>query len=398
MKRKFAAFLAAAMVSAMTANVSVSYAEETAPEEAVVQSGVEESGEILAGSGVEESGEALAGSGVEESGEALAGSGVETEDAFGYEVSEIAAEAVLDAETSDAEETEEQVLIESVEIADTADVEETLPLDAGGGLVLSYEEFVEVPFGQDVVLSVDALSDSDMVEYQWYEGIPNEDIEVYDWRVLSEETGASLELKNVVAYGFYMCEVYDGYDTENAYIEVSVDSGLSLEYDSDISVIPGEGTLLEVKAVSDYDISYQWYQYRYDEFEWVLLAGEVRETLAVEAVIADEEYKCVVSDVYTTREAYFHVYVDSGLTISYDSGVIIEPGGSAVLQVNAATIHGQTLTYQWYRYDGFITEELEGENSASFTVGAVAGEYECKVSDGYETRWAHIYVSVNSGF
>ena len=256
------------------------------------------------------------------------------------------------------------------------------------GLVLEYDQYYELAPGDDITLSVSAVTKNPPVSYQWYYLQHNEDGDRYE--LIEGETSSTLSLINVQESGEYKCEAWDkNGDFAEADISIWVNSGLELEYDSSmIFAMPGEEVTVSVEAVSGVtspdQITYQWY-WENRQGEKTILTGETFNTLTFTAECTGSYY-CEVNDSYMTKTAYFDVEIDSGLYVA-DTEIHreVKPGESITVQVDAIVSIGG-LSYVWSKYNSETDsyEELE-ETGSSLTVigGEVNDELTCQVQDDY---------------
>ncbi len=231
------------------------------------------------------------------------------------------------------------------------------------GLVLEYDQYYELAPGDDITLSVSAVTKNPPVSYQWYYLQHNEDGDRYE--LIEGETSSTLSLINVQESGEYKCEAWDkNGDFAEADISIWVNSGLELEYDSSmIFAMPGEEVTVSVEAVSGVtspdQITYQWY-WENRQGEKTILTGETFNTLTFTAECTGSYY-CEVNDSYMTKTAYFDVEIDSGLYVA-DTEIHreVKPGESITVQVDAIVSIGG-LSYVWSKYNSETDsyEELE---------------------------------------
>lgn len=199
----------------------------------------------------------------------------------------------------------------------------------------------------------------------------------------------------------YKCTVSDGIVSKEAYIYLTVDTGLALDYEEDIAVNYGDTAIFEVEAESPMgNVSYQW-SYMNEEGEYIEIEGATESTYSV---TADEtlagRYRCVASDGIINRYAYMNAELNSFI-LDFQSEVTIEYGAAAVLEVHAENMMEGEFTYQWYYLDeswGYTI--IEGAADCTYSVKGDENAYEeymCRVTNGRESREANIYVCVDSG-
>lgn len=109
------------------------------------------------------------------------------------------------------------------------------------------------------------------------------------------------------------------------------------------------------------------------------------------------DYECLVSDGWSTRYCSFWLQADSGLTVDYDNSVkYAELNEEVTLSVDAKTVYGDEIEYQWYRSEDY--KEIEGANEASYTFNVEdTATYTCEISDGYGFEAVDFEVRVNTG-
>ena len=277
---------------------------------------------------------------------------------------------------------------------------------------------VYVPLGESATLSVTARAeDMTGITYRWYVVGDGPDSEI------EGEDGATLTTGPITEYMMYRCCVTDRFGNEaNVYFYVHVDSGLTARavgWDgnwSETLVEPGGSAKLEVEAETKLGtLSYEWHESVRDEtHEYWAWNDEVAGTgpsLTVSGVENERRFICVVSDGYNNISVEFSVKPDSGLTaraVGWDDGwseTLVEPGGSAKLEVEAETKLG-TLSYEWHEIVWDETYEYWDWNDEvvgtgpSLTVSHVEEKrhFVCVVKDGYNEVYVDFEIGIENHF
>ncbi len=263
---------------------------------------------------------------------------------------------------------------------------------------------VSVLYGEDVTLQVTVTAANDEgLSIVWRDKNGDE---------IPGETGTTLTLPGVTAYGHYTCEVsdiYGNYDEVSFY--VNVDSGFSArakDDEEDIRVPYGAPAelVVEASAYEGVTITYEWYDTNGNIMEDV-----TGNTYTVPSVTGYEEYYCEVSDSSGAwTYVNFRVSVDTGLKAGAKDGVnrfSVPYGETLTLVVEASAYEGVALTYEWKReypaqnaYGSWESETFpEATGGELVTVPATGySEYTCIVSDPYGfSECVTFYVSVDTG-
>lgn len=146
---------------------------------------------------------------------------------------------------------------------------------------------------------------------------------------------------------------------------------------------------VDVEAKEGVTVNYRWYT-RNETDEDVYIEGASGASYTTPPVTRLQTYYCEVSDNYgNTETCEFEVTLKNSIRCDYDEDVVIEPGDTRTLSVNATTSAGE-LHYQWYtcRYtEDRIYEEtiINGAAGASYSIGpaSLAQQYICRVSDDF---------------
>lgn len=194
--------------------------------------------------------------------------------------------------------------------------------------------------------------------------------------------------------------IYGDYETAAQY-KIGVNRAmLSLSYESWYTVNYGEEEMLEVTAASRRGpVSYQWYERKWsdesEDYEYKIISGATQSSYTVTADTEEEEskkYQCVVTDGTETKTAEISLSVKTiTCSVSYPSSV--EKGETVTMQVQAESLLGRELTYQWYHEEMVEDEYGDEENDYVLIPGAtdsifqmIAGNdsdtYKCEISDG----------------
>jgi hypothetical protein len=279
------------------------------------------------------------------------------------------------------------------------------------GLILKYYSRVKVQYGKETKLEVEAESDSGKgLSYQWYRYVREEDNDNYNY-YLEEIEGATKA--NYMAEGnddmpyCYECKVTDGIYVMWATFYMELDTGLSVDYNSnEVKVEYGKEEELKVKASSKLgkELSYQWYQRMKDEadddYKYVKIKGATGTSYTI---TGDEnisnQYYCEITDGLVKKEAYFNVKLYTGWTMTkYAKFVELAYGEETELTIDIKNDTEKQLSYQWYKENSnYEYVEIEGANSESYTLQQGEDKYEyhykCEVTDGIVTETEVYHIS-----
>ncbi|HAE45627.1 MAG TPA: hypothetical protein DCG37_08570 [Lachnospiraceae bacterium] len=244
--------------------------------------------------------------------------------------------------------------------------------------------------GESVKMEVEATCSAGEITYEWYVWNDN------NWNQIEGETGATYTAENITGYTEYYCRVSDKYgNSRDIGYYVHIENNLSATYVGNyaIHITPGESATMEVEATCNAgEITYAWYDY--NRGTW--LKGATGAAYTAENVIGDKEYYCQVSDKYGNYvRVWFNVYTDNGLNASaaYGSYIYVEPGESAVMEVEASCNKG-SINYQWFDSADKPVEGAVGPTCTAENVNERT-QYHCVVSDEYKnsrTVWFYVYV------
>ena len=269
-------------------------------------------------------------------------------------------------------------------------------------LTLDYQNEVTIECGNTALLEVRAenMLEGELV-YQWYYLD-----ESSDYVIIEGAVDCTYSVKgDEHTYEEYMCRVTNGRESKDASICVCVDSGLAVDYESDVTVKAGETGVLEVKAVSPYgrSITYQWFYWDEEADDYVMIEGAVESTYSVKAdENMSEEYWCMVKDGIQCNNAYFYPVIDLGFTLEYESVLSRVYGETAEMRVDVKNAWGDAPVCQWYYYDRKTGEwsVIEGAADSTYSVRAdenAAKTYKCTVSNGLGSKEALIALRIDSG-
>ncbi len=182
----------------------------------------------------------------------------------------------------------------------------TLSLESGLTLKES-DVYVEIPYGDKAVLSVEASGGAGSLSYAWY----YLDKETSEYILIENETESSYEVTATLDMSQeYRCDVTDGIVTKTCYFYSSIDSGLSIQTEESDVIIP-DGSTAAISVTTEGgvgDISYQWYYGTDEEFHPIEGA-----TAADYEVIGNEdtktEYRCIARDAVSEASVDFRLTV-----------------------------------------------------------------------------------------
>ncbi len=251
-----------------------------------------------------------------------------------------------------------------------------------------------LPHGE-VTLEAEATCRSGNITYSWYDN---------DGEILGE-TSSTLVLKDITQIQRIWCYANDEYgNSVSTTFGIMIGSYLTIDSytgNGETIYLPkGRDLDLVVSAASNSDqpITYSWF-----EDEDISLSDESTPSLHMSAVESSKDLMCIVEDGYNTRELHFNVSIlDDGMVVS-KKNVNVFKGETAVLSVTAVSTRSDTLTYQWYTGpdpDGYDFTPVSGATTDTLTVPDVTEElfYQCRVSDGEETKTVEVYVWIDSDF
>ncbi len=246
--------------------------------------------------------------------------------------------------------------------------------------------------------------DLEGVTYVWYDNGSN---------VIEGVTGDTCVIENVTARQNVRCQVSDAYgNSSSVRFYIYVDNKLTVTPEgaeagsSSVSLyVDPNATPTLTAAVSAIDtegITYQWYK------DGDAIEGATDVSYTLPAVTGYSYYRLRVDDKYDYVNVYFYVYVDNGLT-AYPEGsgpddgnsrtYYVEPNSTPTLKAIVSAKDMDSLSYTWY--DGSWSNQIEGADTASYTIPAVTGAktYYLTVSDTYGNSVdLSFLVRVDNGF
>ena len=273
------------------------------------------------------------------------------------------------------------------------------------GLNIEYAGNTEVKVDEEKTLQVFAETGIDeALTYTWYVY----DNKRHEYKKLEDVTGTFYTITGALGQpDKYKCEVSDGVMTKTAQFDISIDSGLKVDYEtSRVKVLYGETADLKVNVTSEsgLPITYKWYKQNPGSYytDYYLISGENTDTYSVKGIRGMvEDYRCEISDGINTATVDFTAILDSGLEVDYEYYPTLKYGEKGTLEVSATTKSGGELRYQWYAMDeNHNYQEIAGATSSSYEVMAdkdMSRQYQCKVSDDITSQTVYMYVSIDTG-
>ena len=258
---------------------------------------------------------------------------------------------------------------------------------------------VDVKPGGSATLKVTVTADDmSSVKYQWYDS--------YNETMLSGETNAELELKNLMTYGYYYCLITDDYGN-NATISFNVRVNHFAAYASgttmtSVDIYPSKDgkAILKVDVTGD-DTSKVTYSWSSMGMGPSLGDGP---TLEVSDITTTTYYYCYVNDGYGNGSSVRFRVVTNNFR-AYAKGtedtvvhIYVPYNGGTTLQVDVTADDMSGVTYTWYDNQGGMGAGLMGVvgNTDSITVDHVTRlkAYRCYVTDNYGNS-AQIYFYIH---
>lgn len=265
--------------------------------------------------------------------------------------------------------------------------------------------------------------EGNQITCQWYDS--NDE---GDYVAMEGQTDTTLHLDSVNAddYHTFLCEVTatdaDGETqmTGRYYCDIMrsqfyADKGKYVDdyLVGDTLTFPVEVKERNAEGDDKRSYTYQWYRYVESDdattdipWGYYELLGYAGDTYTYQTSINDEEYLrflCLVSDGNVTSSVYFSVDRKNTLTANVEGtesyyDVVADIGDAVDLTVYAESELGQDkISYQWYQND----EKIAGATGANLHINALTeggyGRYECRVSDGNNTRWPVAYINREAG-
>lgn len=285
----------------------------------------------------------------------------------------------------------------------TVDIENTIALE--------YEDSYSVEYHTYETLVVDASNGDNGntgLTYKWYAHRQNEDM-TYTTTLISAATTNSLQIYgDEKTAAIYECFVSDGYSEKSAMIYVTLETGIFLDYSSNVTVPYHKAFNLTVDALSETDkqLTYKWYYYD-EERTLHLIEDAVSDALEVygdDALYGT--YLCVISDGIASKRAEINTIL--GSSIDYGQTVYsvnVPMDATSQLIVYATSEYGDSITYKWFT----IEENAGGDTYNSFIEDATGNTleitadkqcpkyYYCQVSNGVSTDNIRFAINIDSG-
>ena len=287
-------------------------------------------------------------------------------------------------------------------------IERNVHLYSGLQIKKDYKSY-SARVGEKIMLSVEASTEIGTLTYQWYkeEEFEDENGQSDSRKVLID--GANGPTCEVTAdtvnneYGiddqYYYCLISDGYTSKEATCNISVKADNYIyitvenkEWNSVYVKLNGSKTLSVTASTNSGTLSYQWYRDEGVDVDDTAIVGATTSEMELSNVTQDARYYCEISNGDLKERVYYSVYVDTGLSVKeeYYQYKYILPGETTTLSVHASTPIG-SLTYEWQGEDTGVLG-----TSASIVVNK-AGEYYCKIGNGYDNIWVSYVVEEDPG-
>ena len=236
----------------------------------------------------------------------------------------------------------------------------------------------------------------------------DEDLEYLD-ECDGDDFDLSYELEGGTAYYINLSE--EEGEAQSCTLSVNREI-LSLSYESWYTVNYGEEETLAVTAASGRGpVSYQWYENVENasgDYEYEAIPGATGSSYTVTADTTERrEYQCVVTDGTESKTAEISLEVIT-ITSSVSYPYSVEKGQTVTMRVQAESLLGKTLSYQWYHEemveDEYGDEEsdyvlIPGATDSSYQVTAEndSDTYKCVISDGTKTvgEYCRIHISTH---
>ncbi len=162
---------------------------------------------------------------------------------------------------------------------------------------------------------------------------------------------------------------------------------LSLSFQNEYEVNYGQEQTMQVTASSKRGpVFYQWYEWKASaagNYEYEIIPGATQSSYTVTADTTEsKEYQCVVTDNTETKTAKIDLeIVTITVAVSYPDDV--EKGETATMLVQAESLLGKPLTYQWYHKE--MIEDEDGEEHETYVLipGAQDSSYQAAAEEEY---------------
>ena len=274
------------------------------------------------------------------------------------------------------------------------------------------DERISVPYGEEAVLSVFALSSTGEIYYEWQDE-SGKIVGTSDSYSFTPESNTKI-----------FCKVSDGPDEETACSEykqfdVSIENHLTLkgegEYESVLgrlikSVGLGDPVTLKVTASADDDsrLTYKWRreEVSVDEDEgggtgsrgeYVTIEGEETNEYTIESAAESGRYCCTVTDRFGNEASLYWDLRVSNLSSAYPEGAEegddavsfnVEYGSAVTLRAIVKAVDPGKVKFEWYSVVQYGSQSdwelITGADTAEYEIKSVKAKegYHCKVSDG----------------
>ena len=290
------------------------------------------------------------------------------------------------------------------------------------------QSVIRVPYGEEAVLSVFAISSTGELYYQW-EDESDEIVGTSDSYTFTPERNTTV-----------ICRISDGPDEETARSEyrvfdVRIENHLTVRADGEYeryigglikSVGFGDPVTLKVTASADDDsgLTYVWTRAEVSMVEdedgglvpWsedVIIEGEDTNTYEIESAEESGKYSCIVWDRFGNRwPIYFDLRV-SNLSSAYPEGakegdedayVSADYESALTLRVIMKAADPGKVKFTWYRVEqkadgsGSTWNRIPGADTAEYEIKSVKAKqtYHCNVSDGVKEFDLYFNVSLKN--
>ena len=290
------------------------------------------------------------------------------------------------------------------------------------------QSVIRVPYGEEAVLSVFAISSTGELYYRW-EDESDEIVGTSDSYTFTPERNTTV-----------ICRISDGPDEETARSEyrvfdVRIENHLSVRADGEYepysgglikSVGFGDPVTLKVTASADDDsrLTYVWTREEVsmveDEdgglvpwSEYVEIKGENTNTYEIESAEESGKYHCTVTDRFGNRWSLCFDLRVSNLSSAYPEGakegdedayVSADYGSALTLRVIVKAADPGKVKFCWDRVEqkangsGTTWNRIPGADTAEYEIKSVKAKqrYHCNVSDGAKEFDLDFYVSLKN--
>ncbi|MDO5146843.1 MAG: leucine-rich repeat protein [Eubacteriales bacterium] len=156
--------------------------------------------------------------------------------------------------------------------------------------------------------------------------------------------------------------------------------------------VPGGSYIMKIidasSSIPDASITYQWYERKEYGLDYTPISGATGPEYTIPPITADNVmvgYKCEISDGSSTREVWFHPFLETGLDDVERFVTIYAPLGTTMtLDPGAKSSSEVPITYKWYGPNYNLLDQGTS-GTYSFVMSATTdGKYECAMNDGYK--------------